>query len=443
MKLGGRLVRALDTRIRFSVPLHRTLKRIFPTPWSFLLGEVTLFSFVGTVLSGVYLALFFDPSISPARYHGAYALFAGRMLPSAFASVLDLSVAVPFGLVARRFHHFAVHLFLASLVLHAARVYFTGAFRRPRDVTWWAGLGLLALALVNGFTGYCLPFDVRGGTALRMMMTTVESVPWIGGWLASLVFGAPFPGPFILGRLYIEHVFLGPALIAAFLAAHLWLIVRLTHTDYPGPGRSERIEVGARLWPEQTARSTSLMFMVFGWTALLSAFFPVEAVQVYGPFQSATSYPPLEPDWFLMWVEGAFRLIPRQLNFHLLGANFTNPFYGALVLPVIVFASCAIYPQIDARIYGQRVHAHHVLEGPTERPFRTAFGVSGLSFLVFLSLGALDDWAASRFNVGVATVDHLWGILALALPLVLFGTALVALRALRLRARASEPSSTS
>jgi ubiquinol-cytochrome c reductase cytochrome b subunit len=254
-----------------------------------------------------------------------------------------------------------------------------------------------------------------------MSMTTLESVPWIGGWLATRAFGAPFPGALILGRLYIAHVLVVPALIASFIGAHLLLVVRQTHTDYPGPGRSDRMEVGARLWPDQTARSTALAFMVFGWIALLSAFFPVEALQAYGPFQSTSAYPPLQPDWFLMWIEGAFRLLPRQLDFHLLGANFTNPFYGAVVLPLVVFGACAFYPLLDARIHGQRPRDHHLLERPGERPFRTAFGASGLAFLVLVSLGALDDRMASAFGADVWQADLVWGLLTLALPGFVFG----------------------
>jgi ubiquinol-cytochrome c reductase cytochrome b subunit len=224
----SRLGRALEDRLALRAPLRHALRRLFPGSWSFLLGEVTLFSFVALLLSGVYLALFYRPSLAPVVYHGGADAFAGATLPDAFASVLALSVEVPFGLVVRRFHHFAAHLFIASLLLHAARVYFTGAFKRPRELTWWIGLALFAVALINGFTGYCLPFDMRGGSALRMMMTTLESVPWIGGWLATLAFGAPFPGHAILGRLYIAHVFIGPALLVIFIAAHLYLVVRLT-----------------------------------------------------------------------------------------------------------------------------------------------------------------------------------------------------------------------
>lgn len=421
MAAGTHLGRALDARIGFRGSLRTAVRKLFPTHWSFLLGEVALFSFAGLVLSGVYIAFFYTPSTAPVVYDGAYASLSGRTLPEAYASVLRLSVDVPFGEVVRRFHHFSAHLFVASLLLHAARVYFTGAFRRPRELTWWIGLALFGLALLNGFTGYCLPFDMRGGTALRMMMTTLESVPWVGGWLATFVFGAAFPGDVILGRLYIEHVFIGPALIAALIGAHLFLVVRLSHTNYPAPDRSDALEVGAHAWPEQAARSLTLLFLVFGVIALLSAFFPVEAVEAYGPFQRFSSYPPLSPDWFLMWIEGAYRMLPRQLDFTLIGATFTNPFYGAIVLPILVFAACALYPLLDARIYRGETRSEHLLEPWRERPFRTAFGVGGLGFLVFLSLGVLNDVMASAFSVEVRHVNIVWGILTLASPVVLFG----------------------
>jgi ubiquinol-cytochrome c reductase cytochrome b subunit len=425
---GNKLAQSLDDRLGVRAPLRGLLRKLFPTHWSFLLGEITLFSFLGLVLSGTYLALFYSPSVAPVVYRGAATSFAGRALPEAFGSVLALTVDVPLGLVVRRFHHFAAHLFVASLLLHAARVYFTGAFRRPREMTWWIGLVLLALALVNGFGGYVLPFDMRGGTALRMMMTTLESIPWVGGWLAALVFGAPFPGPLILGRLYIEHVFIGPALIAVFIAAHLFLVVRLSHTNYPAPACTDRLEVGAPLWPVQAARSTALLFLSFGAITFVSAFFPVEAVEVYGPFQSFSSYPPLSPDWFLMWVEGAFRMLPRQLDFHLFGANWTTPFYGAVVLPLIVFAGCALCPVVDARLYRHERAAVHLLEPWRERPFRTALGVSGLLFLILLSMGVLNDQVASIVSWEVWEVNRLWGLMTLVLPPLVFVLVLGRLR---------------
>jgi ubiquinol-cytochrome c reductase cytochrome b subunit len=404
---------------------------VFPGHWSFFLGEVALFAFVGLVASGVYLALFYQPGIAPEAYTGPAASFAGRTMPEAFVSVLELSASVPFGLVVRRFHHFAAHLFMGSIVLHAARVYFTGAFRRPREVTWWIGLLLFGVGLVNGFTGYCLPFDMRGGTALRMMMTTLESVPWVGAWLATLAFGAPFPGPYILGRLYIEHVFAGPALIALLLGVHLLLVVRLTHTQYPRRDRDplleEHLEVGGRLWPEQTARSTALAFFVFALAGLLSAFFPVEAVQAYGPFQRYSSYGPLSPDWFLMWIEGAYRLVPGQLDFHLLGASFTQPFYGAILLPLVVFGGCAAYPFIDARLYPEP-RSTHVLDRARDRPLRTALGASGLSFLFLLSIGVLDDVAAGAFEMDVSTWNLLWDFVTLGAPPLVFAAVGVLLR---------------
>jgi ubiquinol-cytochrome c reductase cytochrome b subunit len=261
-----------------------------------------------------------------------------------------------------------------------------------------------------------------------MMVTTLGSVPWIGGWLATLALGAPFPGAVIIGRLYILHVFIGPALITLLIAFHVFLVVRLSHTNYPSRDCSDRVEVGAPLWPVQTARSTALVFLVFATASLAAAFFPVEAVEVYGPFQSYGSYPPLSPDWFLMWIEGAFRMVPRQLDFHLFGANWTQPFYGAVVLPLWVFAASALYPLIDARIYGSKPEAAHLLEPWQSRPFRTAWGVSGLLFLVLLSMGVLNDWAASVLSWEVWQVNRLWGIITLLIPPIVFVVVLIRLR---------------
>ena len=235
----------LAERLPLRAFVKKSAGKLFPANWSFLLGEITLYAFVGLLLSGIYLALFFSPSTTAVVYHGADRSLEGRLLPEAFVSVMHLSLEVPFGLVVRRFDHFAAHLFIATMIVHAARVFFTGAFRW-REITWWLGLTMLAVALLNGFTGYAIPFDMRGGAAIRQLLTTLETIPWLGRWLATLTFGAEFPGPFIVRRLYIEHVFLGPLLLLALLAAHLYLVVKLTHTQYPGPGRSDAMEARRR-----------------------------------------------------------------------------------------------------------------------------------------------------------------------------------------------------
>lgn len=410
----------LESRLRIRAPLARAARKLFPGNWSFLLGEVALFSFVALLLSGIYLTFWYRPSIATIPYQGSYSLYRGRELPEAFVSVLHLSLDVPFGLVLRRVHHWAAHLFIASLLLHAARVYFTGAFRRPRELNFWIGLLLFVMAILNGFTGYALPFDMRGGAAIRMLLTTCESLPWVGGWVATFVFGGPFPGPYILSRLYIEHVLLGPAVIALLIGLHLYLVWTQTHTSYPAASRSNAIEEGAPAWPDQAARSGSLMFIVFGWLALLSAFIPVEALWIYGPFQSHTSHAPLDPDWFLMWIEGAYRLLPRQLDFHLIGAHFSNPFYGTVILSLFVLGTCALYPLIDQRLYKDPNREIHLLSDYRTHPFRTAFGISGVVFLVLLSIGTLNDRMAEAAGTTVPRINLVWGTLTLAAPAVVF-----------------------
>lgn len=428
----------IASRVRAEGLVTATLRKLFPANWSFLLGEVALFSFVALVLTGIYLAFWYKPSAAAVVYDGSYPLYRGRALPEAFASTLHLSLDVPFGLVLRRMHHWAAHLFIASLLLHAARVYFTGAFRRPRELTFWIGLLLFVMAILNGFTGYALPFDMRGGAAIRMLLTTCESLPWVGGWIATFVFGGPFPGPHILTRLYIEHVLLGPAIIALLIGLHLALVVSQTHSQYPKLGRTDENEEGAPAWPDQAARSTTLMFLVFGWLALLAAFIPVEAVWVYGPFQSHSSHSPLDPDWFLMWIEGAYRLLPRQLDFSLIGAYFSNPFYGTVIVSLVVLGTTALYPLIDARIYRDSRREIHVLDDYARRPFRTAFGVAGITFLLLLSLGAINDSMAEGIGTTVSAVNLVWGILTLAAPAVVF---VLVFAIFRLRVRHLDPPS--
>ena len=163
-------------------------------------------------------------------------------MTEAYRSALELSFDVRAGLVMRQIHHWAALLFLAALAVHLARVFFTGAFRRPRELNWVIGCTLLILALLNGLFGYSLLDDQLSGTGLRIVYSVTLSIPLVGTWLASLLFGGEFPGPDIIQRLYVIHILLVPAAIAVLLTAHLAILVRQKHTQFSGarPARGQR-----------------------------------------------------------------------------------------------------------------------------------------------------------------------------------------------------------
>ncbi len=309
-RLSRKGIRAVDERLAMTSMVRSALGKVFPDHWSFMLGEIALYSFVVLVVTGVYLAIFFEPSSAMRLYEGSYAPLHGRELSGAFASTVSLSWDVRGGLLVRQAHHWAAHIFIGAIVLHLCRIFFTGMFRKPREPNWVVGVTLLALAILNAFAGYSLPDDLLSGTGLHIFYSTLEAVPFVGSWLAFLVFGAAFPGPFIIERLYPLHIFVVPALIAVLLSVHLGILVRQKHSHFAGPGRRNQNVVGSRVWPVYALRSLGLFFAVAAVAVLAGGLFQINPVWVWGDFESPTVMSPSVADWYIAWVEGALRLFP-------------------------------------------------------------------------------------------------------------------------------------
>ncbi|MDQ3574416.1 MAG: cytochrome b, partial [Actinomycetota bacterium] len=301
---GRRLGRWSDDRLGVSRFARTALRKVFPDHWSFMLGELAMYCFVVLVVTGVFLSFFFDASLGEVVYHGKYGPLQGVEMSEAYRSVIELSWDVRAGLVMRQIHHWAALLFVAALITHLCRVFFTGAFRKPRELNWMIGVTLLVLAIANGFTGYSLPDDLLSGTGLHIMYAIVLSIPVLGEWLAALIFGGEFPAHDIIGRLYVMHILLVPAAITGLLGAHLAILWRQKHTQFPGPGRTERNVVGSHLWPTYTARSMALFCLVLAVLAALAGLAQINPVWLYGPFRPASVSTAAQPDWYLGWIEG-------------------------------------------------------------------------------------------------------------------------------------------
>src|SRR5438105_8462961 len=201
-----RAVRWLDERSGAAPFLKGVLRYVFPDHWSFLLGEVALYAFIVLVATGVYLTLFFEPSLSKTVYHGSYSPLRGVEMTDAYRSVLDISFRVKAGLLIRQTHHWAANVFVASIVIHLLRIFFTGAFRKPRDLTYLVGLAMLGAALLEGYLGYSLVDDLLSGMGLAIGYSVALSIPFVGANLASLIWGGPFPGGHeFWSRMYVGH----------------------------------------------------------------------------------------------------------------------------------------------------------------------------------------------------------------------------------------------
>jgi ubiquinol-cytochrome c reductase cytochrome b subunit len=413
-----RLVRLVDGRTGTAPFLKKALRYVFPDHWSFMLGEIALYCFAVLVGTGIYLTLFFEPSLKETVYDGSYAPLRGVRMSEAYKSAVDLSFQVKAGLLMRQVHHWAADVFVAAIVLHLLRVFFTGAFRKPRGPTYYVGVTMLALSVLEGFVGYSLVDDLLSGMGLAIAYSVVMSIPFFGANLALLLWGAPFPGvPEFESRLYIAHVLIFPVVIGALIALHLLLITLTKHTQFRGRREREANVVGTPLWPGYALRSTGLMFATAAVLFLIGGLIQINPVWQWGPYETYLSTNGAQPDWYLGWLIGGLRLMPGWEP-HAFGYTFIpNPFWGGAFFPLVVFGVLYVYPTLERRLTGDYAF-HHLLDRPRDRPIRTGFGVgfttwvamiffAGSSDRVFVELGVSYQAQVLAYQIAMFIVPFL------------------------------------
>jgi ubiquinol-cytochrome c reductase cytochrome b subunit len=412
--LVERYVDSIAGRVGAGSGLHKALRKVFPHHFSFLWGEIALYCFVVLLITGTYLTFFFEGTQQTTVYEGSYAPLQGVEVSGAYESVLRISFDVKGGLLIRQMHHWAALIFVGAIALHMARIFFTGAFRRPREINWVVGVTLMMLALAAGFTGYSLPDDLLSATGLRITYSIILAIPVIGEWLAYLIFGGEWPGTDIIGRLYPVHILLIPAAIVALLGIHLALVWRQKHTQFRSTGATEHNVIGERIWPTFAMKSIGLMFLVAGVIAAMGALFEVNAVWLYGPYDvaAATSYS--QPDWYIGFLEGSLRLFPPWET-RAFGYMINNIVYSGVIIPGIIFTGLLVVPWIE-RHFTKDDREHHLLDRPRDAPHRTAAGAAAITFVTVLFLGGSQDVIADTIDVSIGRVTTVLQILALIAP---------------------------
>nr|WP_245644407.1 ubiquinol-cytochrome c reductase cytochrome b subunit [Nocardioides jensenii] len=396
-----------------------SLRKVFPDHWSFMLGEIALWSFVVLLVTGVFLTFWFDPSMAEVQYQGSYDPLRGQHMSAAYASVLDISFDVRGGLLVRQMHHWAAHIFIAAMMIHLLRHALTGSFRKPREVNWLIGTMLLLFGTVNGFFGYSLPDDLLSGTGLRVFDGFLKATPIVGTYLSFFVFGGEFPGDQVISRFYVLHILLIPGVLLALVALHLVLIVYHKHTQWPGPGRTEQNVVGFPLWPVYTAKATGFFFIVFGVIALMGSLLSINSVWKYGPYDPSKVTAGSQPDWYMGWPDGLLRIMP-PLETHAWGVTISwSIIIPILVAPLALLLIVMLLPFLEAWITGDK-REHHLLQRPRDAPGRTAFMAALVTFYGLAWAAGGNDILATQFHLSLNQITYALRVLIFAGPVIAF-----------------------
>ena len=407
--------RWVDSRVRASKFVRSAINHIFPDHWSFMLGEIALYAFVTLVITGIFLAMFYNGSSAEVVYHGSYFPLQGIKISRALESVIHISFDVPAGLLIRQIHHWAADIFIAAILVHQARIFFTAAFRRPREINWVIGMTLLVLAIFNGYLGYSLCDDLLSGAGMRIGYSILLSIPFVGPWLTFLLLGGTVPADVTVPRMYGLHIFVMPVLIIALIGLHLGIIWRQLHTNYPGPHRTDRTIVGSRLWPSYTLKSLGLFLLILSLLSALGGLVQIDPVWVYGPYDPIAIMPGAQPDWYMGWVDGALRLFP--------GIHLRDPhslvipelFFPAVLFPACLFLLLYLYPFIE-QLFSFDFRQHNVLRWPYEQPFNTSFGCALIVLLLVLEAAGGGDVIAVALGYSVVKIRIILRVLLFVAP---------------------------
>jgi ubiquinol-cytochrome c reductase cytochrome b subunit len=408
-----------DERLGLATATKKQIRKVFPDHWSFMLGEIALWSFVILLLTGVFLTFWFKPSMGETIYNGSYDQLRGIEMSEAYASTLHISFDVRAGLLMRQMHHWAAMLFIAAMLVHLMRTFLTGAFRKPRELNWVIGGMLLLMGILEGFAGYSLPDDLLSGTGLRIADGLVKATPVVGSYMSFFMFGGEFPGDVIIPRLYIAHVLLIPGLLLALIGAHMLLLVYHKHTQWPGPGRTEQNVVGYPMMPVYAAKAGGFFFMVFGVVSLMGGLMTINPVWRFGPYNPAEVTAGSQPDWYMGIAEGLLRIMPGWET-HIFGITISwNVLIPGQIGPFLLFGAVLAYPFLEQWITGDK-REHHLLQRPRNAPTRTAFLVACITAYGLLWAAGGNDILATVFHQNLNHITYFMRVAIFVGPVIAF-----------------------
>ena len=410
----------IDDRFHAAGFLKQQMKKVFPDHWSFMLGEIALYSFIILLLTGVFLTFFFNPSMQEVVYHGAYGNLDGTKMSQAYESTLRISFDVRGGLLMRQIHHWAAIIMFAAICCHMLRIFFTGAFRRPRELNWVIGVTMMTLVMVEGLFGYSLPDDLLSGIGVRLLEGVVLSIPVVGTYIQMFLFGGEFPGHDIIPRLYSIHILLIPAILLALVGAHLLILWGQKHTQWPGKGRTNMNVVGGPAYPSFAAKTGAYFFFTFGVTTLLSTFAQINPIWMYGPYTPLSISAGSQPDFYMGFLEGSLRMMPAWEP--VIAGHYTlvlSVLVPALIYLGLIFTVLGAYPFIEKWITGDNAE-HHLCDRPRNNATRTAFGAFGITVYGITWLAGANDLISVRLSVSLYATTWFFRIAFIVLPFLVF-----------------------
>src|SRR3954452_19722710 len=412
---AGHAANEIDERFGSANFVRRSARKVFPDHWSFMLGEIALYSFIILLLTGTFLTLWFKPSQVEVPYEGSYVPLRGLTMSDAYASTLRITFDVRGGLIMRQIHHWAALIFAAAMFVHAGRVFFTGAYRKPRETNWIIGVTLITLSIIEGLLGYSLPDDLLSGTGFRIAEGVLLAIPVVGTYLSFFFFGGQFPGEDFIARIYTFHVLLVPGIFLALITVHVMLVWYQKHTQYPGEGRTEKNSVGYPFFPVYTAKAGGFFFITFGVTTLLSAFATINPIWLFGPYTPTQVSAGSQPDFYMGFLEGVLRMFPNW-EIHAFGDTLSlNVLVPTLLIPGLLFTAMAIYPMLEAWVTGDH-REHHILDRPRNAPTRTGIGVMAIvTWLILLAAGA-NDILAITFHLSINSITWFFRFAVFTIP---------------------------
>ena len=409
----------LDDRFHGAGGLRVLMRKVFPDHWSFMLGEIALWSFVVLLLTGTFLSLFFVPSMNDVIYHGSYTKLDGIKMSEAYQSTLRISFDIRGGLLIRQIHHWAADLFMGALMIHMLRVFFTGAYRKPREINWLIGIGLFSLGLIEGLFGYSLPDDQLSGAGIRIFEGVLQGIPIVGTYLAFFLFGGPFPGTSIVPRMYIIHVLLVPGILLGLITAHLFIMFHQKHTQMPGLGNTEKNVRGQPFFPYFMAKGGAWFFFIFAALVLLATFAEINPIWLYGPYTPVAISSASQPDFYMGLLEGSLRIMPAwEINF--LGHTVTFSVLIPFAVPLtIVLGGAALWPFFEQWATGDRA-IHNINDRPRNAPARTAIGIAVVTFYGILWAEGANDVIADKLQVPLYTITWIARVAVFVGPVVAY-----------------------